>query len=245
LSPTVLETVARAVTGLDVRIDRRGDPALVGMAARVLAALIPTVDIWSLSRVTALVGPTGVGKTTTIAKLAAAAVRERGERVALFTMDLHRVAAVEQLRGFADLIGAPLEVLFTKADLHRALHAHQDRSRIWIDTAGCGPQATAALRGLQTALAELPLATLLCVPAASRRQDLEPIASAYAALQPAAWIATKWDETRCPGEVVSHCIETGAPLALLTDGQDVPDDLLPAVAADLACALLEPTSETP
>src|SRR6185503_6163474 len=152
----------------DVELDRPGDPALPGMASRVLAGLIRTVPASEVPRTLVLVGPTGVGKTTTIAKLAARARRDEGKTVALITLDLHRAAAVEQLRTFADMLQVPLEVAFTPADLRRALHAHAHADRIFVDTAGRSPKERDALTHLARVFTDLPVSRVLCVPAAAR-----------------------------------------------------------------------------
>jgi hypothetical protein len=122
LSATVLRAVEDAMLGTKVNLARAVDPAVAGIAARILKALIKVEDSSAPAfRVTALLGPTGVGKTTTLAKLAARAQRERGETVAIVTVDTYRVAAVEQLRAYADMLAAPFEVAFTPLDLKRAL----------------------------------------------------------------------------------------------------------------------------
>jgi flagellar biosynthesis protein FlhF len=239
LSEVCVRTIERALRGLDVELDRPGDPALISLAKKVLASLITTVPAADTPRALALIGPTGVGKTTTLAKLAARARRDEGRTVALVTLDLHRVAAVEQLRAFAEMLRVPLEVAFTPADLRRALHAHAGADRVFVDTAGRSPREREALAHLARAFTDVPIARALCVPAAARRQDLVTLRRACAPLAPTSLVITKWDETDAPGEVVSYAAEEGIPLLFLTDGQEVPEAIRPAAPTWIATSLIE------
>lgn len=235
MSNPVLRAVENAIVGTAVRLDRPGDPALSGVATRILRALIKvqTMDLPKF-KVTAFIGSTGVGKTTTLAKLAAAAVRERDESVAIVTIDTYRVAAVEQLRAFAEMLAVPFEVAFTPQELRRALQQHAGADRVFIDTSGRSPfdeKAIAALRGM---LEPSDPACALCLPASARRSDGQAALGAFGALDPDCAILTKWDETAAPGEVMSLAIERGLPISHVTIGQEVPEDIVDAHAGALA-----------
>jgi len=237
LSPRILKAVEKALVGTKVELGRPGAPALPGLAARVLKALIPTHDLESNGhRVHALVGPTGVGKTTTLAKLAAQAVRDRGEDIAIITIDTYRVAAVEQLRAFADILQVPFEVAFTPTDLRRAVQQHRGADRIFIDTTGRSPFDDHALRTLRGTLDGCDPAVLLCMAAGSRRRDADATLDGFDTLNPLAAMITKWDETQVPGETLSALIERGLPLCHVTIGQEVPEDIVRACAGSLAAA---------
>ncbi len=238
LAPDVLLALERALRGTRVDLSKPGDPALGSVAARILRALIPVQELaLPQARVLALAGPTGVGKTTTLAKIAARCIRAGGERVAIVTLDTFRIAAVEQLRAYAEMLGAPCEVVLTPQDLRRAVAAHAKADRILIDTTGRSPFDRDALAGLAGFLQVARPQTLLCVPAGTRRADAIATIDAYAGLAPAALVLTKWDETRVPGEVLSLAIERGLPLSHLTIGQEVPDDLVVADAGAIAAAV--------
>lgn len=243
LSAPVLRAVERALLGTKVDLTRPGDPALPNLAARVLAALVrtePGVEDRDVARfrTLALVGPTGVGKTTTLAKLAARA-RNRGEKVAILTLDTYRIAAVEQLRAFADLLDVPFSVVFTPTDLKRQLAQHADCDRIFVDTTGRSPRDREAMPLLEGTLRAGGCATLLCLAAGTRARDCQVVLSAFEPLGIDAVCLTKWDETVAPGEALAAIIEQGLPLSHLCIGQEVPADIVPADALPLANAAFD------
>ena len=241
ISERLLAAIEKSLLGTRLDLGRPGDPALPGLAARVLQALIKTEARLEGKtgdedfRAIALVGSTGVGKTTTLAKLASRAV-QNGENIAILTVDTYRVAAVEQLRAFADLLDVPIEVAFTPHDLRRLLQVHASRDRIFLDTTGKSPLDRAALQALAGALSGRSFARLLCMPAGLRRCDANVVLDAYDKLGVDAVCLTKWDETMVPGESLSAVVERGLPLSHLSIGQDVPADILPADAAQIARA---------
>lgn len=242
VSHVVLGAVERALLGTRIELSRPGDPALANVATRVLAGLIRTTtaleDLTTECRTLALVGPTGVGKTTTLAKLAARA-RGRGERVAIVTLDTYRVAAVEQLRAFADLLAVPFTVAFTASDLRRAVAQHAECDRIFVDTTGKSPRDSAALPLLEGYLRAGECSTALCLAAGTNRRDSDVVLGAYDALGVDAVCLTKWDETVVPGESLSAVIERGLPLSHLGIGQEVPADIVDADARAIAAAALD------
>ncbi len=243
LSKALVQILHDSIDGLHPQVMQKGDPSLPRIVARVLAGLVPSSK--RDSRVTALVGPTGVGKTTTLAKLAARALLERKESIAIFSLDTYRIAAVEQLRAFADMMNAPFSVLFTPRDLRTALEEHRDKDRIFIDTTGRSPsdtQSLAAMRGFLTRTGELraedAVSVELCLTAGTRRRDLDRVCDAFAAFSADDLILTKWDETEAPGEALSLAIERGLPIRCLTNGQDVPKDILRVDSGKLAALAL-------
>ena len=239
LSEGVLTAIEDAMRGTKVNLARAGDPAVDGIAARILKALIKTEDTTSPAfRVTALLGPTGVGKTTTLAKLAAAAQRERGESVAIITVDTYRVAAVEQLRAYADMLQVPFEIAFTPLDVKRALQRFADVDRVFLDTSGRSPFDQEALAQARGSVEAARPACLLCLPAGLRRVDAEAALAAFEPIGVDALAITKWDETRVPGETLSLCIENGLGIAHVTMGQEVPADIVAGDAGMLAASAL-------
>jgi len=204
-------------------------------------------------RVLILVGPTGVGKTTTAAKLAAQVHlgwnngREPGtspapQRLGLVTLDTFRVGAVEQLGTYADLLGSPLQVADSPADLVRIVSDLSDRDLIIVDTAGRSPRDRSGLRQLERAVELIPQAeVLLTLPATSRLAELEFAHELYASCRPSALVLTKLDEAVATGDAFELLARTRLPLRLLCDGQQVPDDLHPARPLGVARWVLDPS----
>jgi flagellar biosynthesis GTPase FlhF len=244
LSQRLLVAVEDALIGTRVNLTEEGDPALQRLCARIFAALIQIDDRCERPHsgggapALAVVGPTGVGKTTTLAKLAARAVAA-GEDIAILTLDTYRVAAVEQLRAFADLLDVPIEVLFTPQDLRRALQRHSGQRRVFLDTTGRSPLDRDAIAALHGTLSCGPISTLLCLAAGTRRRDCELVLDTYDALGIDAVAITKWDETMMPGDALSAVVERGLPISHVTVGQEVPADILRADAGQLAAAVFD------
>jgi flagellar biosynthesis protein FlhF len=189
-----------------------------------------------------LIGATGVGKTTTIAKLAAEALQS-GARVALVTIDTFRIAAVEQLRVYGEIMGLPVEVVMSPQQLQQALGRHQDKDLILIDTAGRSPQDDPRIDELNQFLGSdsgVENCLVLSAPTAERlqRQTLK----AFSKLPLTRLIFTKLDESDRCGSMINLSTSSNLPLAYLTNGQRVPEDLLQA-APDLVAGLVMATRE--
>jgi len=182
------------------------------------------------SRVAALVGPTGVGKTTTIAKLAAVAHLVEHKRVALVSLDDQRIGGTTQLRAYAQLLGIEIATATSAGGLARALTCFRDVDLILVDTAGISPSRREDFATLARRLARAgePVTTHLCVAASTRIEELERILHLYSATQPASILATKVDEAVAIGTVLAARMRSGAPLSFATTGQQVPEDLATA-----------------
>jgi flagellar biosynthesis protein FlhF len=182
-----------------------------------------------------LVGPTGAGKTTTIAKLAARAALIDGRRVGLVTLDNYRVGGIEQIRTFADLIGVPVEVAETPAALADLLDPTNDLTL--IDTAGRSPRDAAAIAELASHIAHLDLEVHLVVPAGSTQAQVDELIARYGALAPARLLFTKLDECDRAPELAAAPARTRLPITWVTTGQAVPEDIeqpTPARVLELA-----------
>ncbi len=216
---------------------------------RHLADLIPTADAAPIGRaagskrpfVVALVGPTGVGKTTTIAKLAATYRLRQGRSVALITADTYRIAAVDQLRTYASIIGLPLRVVLTPGEMGAAVDALSNHDVVLIDTAGRSQRNTERLAELSEFLAAAgPTETHLVLSTAASQDVLVNAAEAFAMLRPNRVILTKLDEAVNFGVVVNVMQRLESRLSFVTTGQEVPDHIEPGHAERLARMILEP-----
>jgi flagellar biosynthesis protein FlhF len=176
------------------------------------------------SRVQIFIGPTGVGKTTTIAKLAARAAQGSTDGALLITTDVHRVAAVEQMMRFGEMLGIPVEVAVSPEDLTRTL-ARTER-RVFIDTPGRSHRDPGTVRALRAVLdAAGDAETMLVMSATTRAADSREILQTYLELPCSRLILTKLDETRVYGELFNCIVRSGRPLACVTTGQGVPQHL--------------------
>lgn len=198
-------------------------------------------------RIVACVGPTGVGKTTTIAKLAACYKLRHQRRVGLVTCDTYRIAAVEQLRTYADIIGIPLKVVLTPAEMHAAIASLTDCDIILIDTAGRSPRDASRLTELKETLSlARPDETHLVLAATSSRPVIERIAQNFGELKPNRVIVTKIDEAVGLGNlsVIGECLKV--PISYTTHGQEVPDHIEAATLRSIARLVLpDPEPESP
>ncbi|HEX3765031.1 MAG TPA: hypothetical protein VHW23_40325 [Kofleriaceae bacterium] len=170
-----------------------------------------------------LVGPTGAGKTTTIAKLAARAALIDGRRVGLVTLDNYRVGGIDQIRTFADLIGVPVEVAETPSALADLLDPGHDLTL--IDTAGRSPRDAAAIAELARSVADLDLEVHLVVPAGSTPAQIDELVDRYGALAPTRMLFTKLDECNRAPELAIAPARTRLPITWITTGQAVPEDI--------------------
>lgn len=210
---------------------------------RVIADFIPVASPIQLepgrTRVAALVGPTGVGKTTTIAKLAAYAKLELKQRVALVTLDTFRMAAVDQLQQYAQILQVPIHVALTIEDLRSALRFYQDRTLVLIDTPGHSPRDGEVLGQLRRFLEELPeVETHLVLSATTKPRDMAEIAQRFEPLKPGRLVFTKLDETSTFGPILSTLVRVKKPLSYLGTGQEVPQDLELATSRRVADLIL-------
>lgn len=198
-------------------------------------------DCWgSGRRVVALVGPTGVGKTTTIAKLAALYKLRDRMKVGLVTADTYRIAAVEQLRTYANIIGLPLRVALTPAQMVAEVAALNDCDVVLVDTAGRSQHDQTRLDELRAMVdAAEPSETHLVLSAAASENVQRRIVDSFGTLNPDRVIFTKLDEAVQLGPVVNTAVRAGRPLSYITLGQEVPDDIAPAEPRRVARMVME------
>lgn len=187
----------------------------------------PTFDVHHGPKVFVFLGPTGVGKTTTIAKLAASFALDVAYRksVALFTLDTFRIGAANQLAQYAQIIGTEMEIIYSSDDVPPALQRHQDKDIIFVDTAGRCPKNKEDLAELKSFIHLFPEAeTFLTLSATTRYSDLLENIDCFGDVGFDHLIFTKVDETSSVGPLLGLLARTPYPLAYITHGQNVPDD---------------------
>jgi flagellar biosynthesis protein FlhF len=190
-------------------------------------------------RVVALVGPTGVGKTTTIAKLAANYRLRENKRVGLISVDTYRIAAVEQLRTYADIIDLPMEVVSTPREMREAVARMKELDLVLIDTAGRSPRDEVRIQELRSMLDEAePDEVHLVLSAVGGVRSLCSTAERFATSGTTSMIVTKLDEATGLGNLLSLARNSSLPISYLTDGQNVPDDIRVADSQQLAQLIL-------
>lgn len=186
------------------------------------------------------VGPTGVGKTTTIAKLASSLILQNNKRVGLVTADTYRIAAVEQLKTYGEILGIDVEVAYNPEDLWSCIQKIRPfNDVVFIDTAGRAHRNKESMNDLRELLAvALDAEIFLVLSCTTKYEDMKAIADIYSEICDYKIILTKIDETANLGVALNLCWETGKKLAYLTNGQNVPDDIKIAEPAIIARALL-------
>lgn len=180
-------------------------------------------------RIVLFIGPTGVGKTTTIAKLAGRYCVEEKKKVALLTADTYRIAAAEQLRTYANILETPFRIIYTPEELQAAVEDYWDCDYIFIDTAGRSHRNTDQLEKMKEMVAALKrpesYQVFLVLSATTKYRDLQKIADCYGRIADFELIFTKLDETEAVGNLLNMKLYTDAPIAYVTCGQNVPDDM--------------------
>ena len=227
-----------------VEPDEMHRPEAVGEALRrgiglCLPVAPPIGGLGGTRRVVALVGPTGVGKTTTVAKLAANAKLGLGLKVGLVTVDTYRIAAVEQLRTYAEIIDLPLAVADLPGRMAGALDDLGPVDLALVDTAGRSPRDEVKIRELADFLAAArPDEVHLVLSAAAGEKSLRAVVDRFEPLGFDRLILTKLDEADGLGAVLGVVSRAGRPVSYLTTGQGVPDDIEPADRDRLAALIL-------
>jgi flagellar biosynthesis protein FlhF len=195
-------------------------------AAKQLIPAPSVFDGMPEKKVVAFIGPAGVGKTTSLAKLAARLALQKGKKVILMTTDGRRIGAIEQLRSYAGLMGVPFRCISRIAELPSAIQENIQRDYILIDTSGTGPRDVSAMRDLSGFLKESEfIERHLVLSASTKSEDLRRIEDRFEPCRPDHLLFTKLDETSTPGPILNELARTRKSLSYYSDGQRVPDDL--------------------
>ncbi|WP_428908647.1 flagellar biosynthesis protein FlhF [Niallia sp. Krafla_26] len=181
-----------------------------------------------------VVGPTGVGKTTTLAKIAAFSILSFKKKVAFITTDTYRIAAIEQLKTYANILNVPVEVCYNLDDFQQAKNKFDEYDLVFIDTAGRNfrnPKYVSDLKGIIDFNHEME--TLLVLSLASKQSDMEEINHQFSCIDIDRFIFTKADETSTYGAMFNMIHQENRAVAYITNGQNVPDDLVTVTPEDI------------
>ena len=232
-------TKADILTGDDMltttQVKKRVATALMGM----LDVADPFACRDKKQVVAAFVGTTGVGKTTTIAKIAARLMVERQRSVGLISIDTYRIGAMEQLKNYADILGIPCFQAFTPSDLLLALGRLRSRDVVLVDTAGRSQYDMARLDGLKKMIGEhAAIDTHLLLSVGHTPAELKQTVSSFRPLNFKTYIFTKLDEARMMGNIINQTAACNVPISYITSGQNVPEDIEQANKRKLLTLLL-------
>lgn len=223
------------------------DSILASVYQKIILKLGEPVEIQDNDRkkIIFFIGPTGVGKTTTIAKLASDMKLNREEKVAMITSDTYRIAAVEQLNTYASILDVPVNVVYTPSEINEAIDGYSDYETILVDTAGRSHKSTDQLEEVMEMIenvketqTDAEIMIFLVLSVTTKYKDIKSICDAYGRLEDINLIFTKLDETTSLGNILNIKLYTGASLSYTTYGQNVPDDIEKADVQKIAKSLL-------
>lgn len=180
-------------------------------------------------KVVFFLGPTGVGKTTTLAKIASQFSVSGSKKIALFTADTYRISATDQLKTYANILGVPFHIIYSADEMRTYLESYREYDYVLIDTAGHSPNNEERRKDMNEFIHafgdEVETEVYLVLSATTKYRDLMNITDTYTAITDYKIIFTKLDETTVYGNLLNLKIHTGAPLSYVTNGQNVPDDI--------------------
>ncbi|HSN67212.1 MAG TPA: flagellar biosynthesis protein FlhF [Fusibacter sp.] len=226
ISKKILEIVQR-----QINIDEKNHDTILNamkVIAREYLGDIKTIDTDLLNKpnIYMFLGPTGVGKTTTLAKIAARLSLVENKKIGLITADTYRIAAVEQLKTYSEILGIPLEVIYEASELQDAIERFKDKDYILIDTAGRSHKSKELKSDYDELVRYLKdVKIYLVMSMTTSFKDLKSIIDSYGFLKEYRLLFTKLDEATSYGNILNLKVLTGKPLSYFTIGQSVPDDI--------------------
>jgi flagellar biosynthesis protein FlhF len=239
LSYRLIEMLGGRLSDAEKSDGAKARERLVELIAGVIPFTKPIALNGGRPSVLAFIGPTGVGKTTTIAKLAARCSLQLKRKVCLITIDTYRIAAVEQLKTYARIMNIPIFVSYSPEEMRQAIADNREASLILIDTAGRSQADEEQVKDLKGYFSgDAVIEVMLVLSATTKNRDLHDITDRFTPIGPRKLIFTKLDETTTYGPIVNETVRTKLPIAYFTTGQNVPDDIEAASPGKLARMLL-------
>jgi len=219
--------------------NENGKLTIKEIRTRVLKEMLKVIEVTDPFKsknqiVAAFIGPTGVGKTTTVAKLAANLYLKQRKKVGFISIDNYRIAALEQLKTYASILGIPCLPAFNKSELKYAMSCMTDKDVILIDTAGQSHYDMERIKEMEILIGgNYPIRTHLLLSIGTNESEMENIAANFGALNFNSYIFTKTDETKKRGAIINQIINRKLPISFVTTGQRVPEDIIAATKLDV------------
>ena len=242
----ISERHVRQIMTRGIETDRRKRLTMEEITKGVISAIMSMITVHDPfspengnKYMAAFIGPTGVGKTTTIAKLAALLRLHHKKEIGIISVDSYRIGAVDQLRTYASIMGLPCLSAFTPQELKMAVHKMRDKEIVLIDTAGqshLDKNRMKELRQLMEGAHEISSHLVLSVT--TEPKDMKEVARNFSILNPETYVFTKLDETRRRGTIIDQVLQLKKPISFVTNGQRVPEDILAASKSTLLKLIL-------
>jgi len=243
IAKALVHTVSSQLSNAELQQEELVEKSLLSVLAQMIRCAEPLSKQKNRSRVVAFVGPTGVGKTTTIAKLSAICEIFNQYRVALVSADTYRIAAIDQLRTFATIANIPMEVAYVPEEMGEAIKKHSDKDVIFIDTVGRSQRQNEQIAELKDFLnAAAPDEIHLVLSATCSYKNLIDVAERFKLLNVNRLVFSKVDEAASLGVIMNMLHHTKLPVSYITTGQNVPDDIAIAEPKKLANLIYRSTA---
>jgi flagellar biosynthesis protein FlhF len=241
ISPEFVGALPKDLRGWRVDSRKEGSPesCLHYLRWKLMEAVEVTGPVTEGAKIWSFIGPTGVGKTTTLAKLAAHFSLRLAQKITLVTIDTYRIGAVDQLKTYARILGLPLEIATGREEFQEILGSTRDRDWVLVDTAGRNPHSREHLEELENILGADPrVENHLVLSATTKDLDLARVVQGFSLLPIRSYIFTKLDETDEYTPIFNQLLRFKRPLSYLTNGQKVPEDIEPATKGKVASLIL-------
>ncbi|OPX86143.1 MAG: Flagellar biosynthesis protein FlhF [Pelotomaculum sp. PtaB.Bin013] len=233
------DIVESLLTNISDKLYQPGDKSesvFLNIRKQIVHLLEPAYKPVEKARVLTFVGPTGVGKTTTLAKLATRFSLNDRKKIALVAVHTYRLGDVEQLQAYGNFLNTPVQIVMTPAELGKVVENNADKDYIFIDTAGRSARNTGQVLELKSFLdaVQEPQDVFLVLSSTTKNRDLNKIANEFLRIKFSKLIFTKLDETETLGSILNLVCTLGMPVAYLADGQGIPDSICEAKPNNIA-----------